>query len=419
MRREPWWFLSILSLSAILIGCGSDSVDTSGIGVQDGDLPSNVHVLSCNGSLMSGVAIYYDATPNMAGFLHDGGYEELVTYELDSAIPSGTSVRSYRVATRLENGMSEIESHREPSRSEFYALGDTELANVVDTASVDELSVVVTNLFQTDADINRVSRAISEKFFADSLAVGVAAARYKFRGTMYDIGLQYGTQSYEGPRPLYIMALGDHCAVADYFSRLEDSLPGDTHYLIFSPYLVGRAISFASIDATENIFQDRLPGLPRDEFTRQFSVHDSNKPAAFSASLEVANAPFSIVSELQNLDLAVSCERATGGSCSSQELSALSPQVIGSNGGALRVEIESGDLQSTVYRYDINFLTGTLSLPDWVSDWNIDIAEIEPGQFPGEKTQNLHRFMRQIRNDVEERFNPQPGHLRIYVNNDG
>ena len=415
MPIERQTLISLLVAAAlVLVGCGGEE-NGEEIAADPEATPTNTHVLSCEDA-SADVDVYFDATPNMAGFLADPRYEELVAFDLDDASPAGSSVRYYRVTDYLEGGMESAD--RMDARSEwFYGRGNTDLTTIVDSARTGNLSVVLTNLFQTDADINRVTRSISEKFLRDSLAVGFAAMRYSFEGTIYDIGYDHGTQWYEGDRPTYLMALGDHCAIAEFFDSTGPLLPSDARYAIFSPYAVQSPVTFDTIERTENLYQDRFEGVPVDDFTRQVTIRDRDGAASFEASVSTGPAPYSLLSSgAQELVLDVSCEETADGNCRPADQEAFQARLQGGVEGArLAVDLDPKRLRPTTYRYDIDFITEGTALPDWADAWNVDISEAEPGDFPGDRTQNLRRFIRQLQTDIEEIFRPQPGQLRVYV----
>lgn len=104
---------------------------------------------------------------------------------------------------------------------------ETLIQNVIDQISTDRMTIIVTDLFQTDVDVNLLTREIKQKFITNGLAVGILGIKSEFNGEVYDVGPNNYTFHYESDntspatfRPFYVLAFGNHIMSSSLESQM-------------------------------------------------------------------------------------------------------------------------------------------------------------------------------------------------------
>jgi len=139
--------------------------------------------------------IYLDATLSMQGFTNSEtfSYYQQTIPLLESAViktwKNGT-VNFNKFGNKIENlpDRKFLEANKAAFYSDKNYNRKTFIENVISTADTRHLSVIVTDLFQDNADINPLIEKIKTKFTGGDLAVGVMAIKSQFDGTIYDVG---------------------------------------------------------------------------------------------------------------------------------------------------------------------------------------------------------------------------------------
>jgi hypothetical protein len=156
----------------------------------------------------------------------------------------------------------------------------SKIDNAITPANEDKLTVIVTDLYQKDADVTQLKkRILAQNYFNQGnrgYGVGILAIRSEFNGDVYledgtNRKFAYTTNDSQGKvingkefRPFYVIFLGRYSDIADYFNKLGDSkkIPKDSHLTIFSPSnLVG-----------EVSYLQRTPVAPKTTKTKDSSV---------------------------------------------------------------------------------------------------------------------------------------------------
>jgi hypothetical protein len=126
------------------------------------------------------VDVFLDGTISMKGFIVPGiasRYQQTLPL-LESTVARGwadSQVVFHKFGTVIKD-LSE-RRYLDAQHPQFYDEAEvrekTLIQNVIDKAETDRLTLIVTDLFQTDADINLITAKIKEKFIAKNLSVGV------------------------------------------------------------------------------------------------------------------------------------------------------------------------------------------------------------------------------------------------------
>lgn len=205
------------------------------------------------------INIYVDGTPSMSGFVSNGAntkYMEAIRI-LDSSASTGwveskTKINYFRFGIKSEPVSRDV--YLSSLKAEFYdpsnpVLAVSQIDKVITSAEKDNISVIVTDLYQKGTDVTLVRNALREQYLRQGYAVGVLGIKSEFNGTIYDVGtqntsFQYNTQgkSLSKFHPFYVVILGSYKDVTHYYEKLkisgkEKQIINDDSFVIFYPKL--------------------------------------------------------------------------------------------------------------------------------------------------------------------------------------
>jgi hypothetical protein len=292
--------------------------------------------------------------------------------------------------------------------------------NDPNTCSNNSLTVIVTDLFQNDADVSLLTNVLNEKCLKKNFAIGILGIRSQYDGTVYDVGIQSYSFSYKSNdtdtktfRPFYLLILGKHADVANYFEQLKSSLSfiKDT-FVIFSPYIVNPLASFegGSIDESQglqevtNIISTNL----QDSRVKQFIIR-KDSDVGFAATLKYNQLPYTIPFDTKQLKADVIAEQyepTAEFKKSSEAHQSFKIECINclNNKFTLKLNLVPTTLPGNgIYRYGIIVRPSrdAYNVSHWWNDWDMDLSKIDKWRsdlktFEGSKTLNLKPFMNNL-----------------------
>lgn len=413
--------LYLLCLYLFLVGCASKKncfIST------EKTLIEKMSILSDN----LNVDVYLDATSSMKGFVDTetpSFYQRTLPF-LESAVTEGWKdgqVSFYKFGTTIEPLPER--NYLTARDSKFYDLnkeGDkTFLQTIVDSAQPTHLSVIITDLFQDNSDVNQVASKIRDKFISQNLAVGVFALKSQFKGTVYDVGpnndkFTYANRANEDSsmRPFYLIVLGSHTDIAHYFNQLGQSEIKNfpvKNAVIFSPYLGKPAIAFRDASVENDKVNDITGNLsnqnPNSELFKDFNIVGNPQTASFTVKYDYEPLPYT-VSFNPNIKAdiaALTCQNSDSQSGGNRALQVKSI-VFNQNENIASVEF-TGELTPSeipdrgIYPYKITLFPQDFVLPAWINEWDMDISQLNkwrksPELFEGSKTYNLKNFLNNL-----------------------
>lgn len=126
-------------------------------------------------------------------------------------------------------------------KTSFYDQKDTSLQKVVEQVNDKDLSVIITDLFQTNQDLDSLVRAIKEKGLGTRKAVAIVGLKSQFNGKIFDIGKNLSSLDYASTddpstyRPVYVMVLGNEndtrAFVTNYMKKLPQNAQAQAVFL--------------------------------------------------------------------------------------------------------------------------------------------------------------------------------------------
>lgn len=241
-RPSVLYALTLLALAAGA-GCGGDT--PSATWTTD---PASILVAheGCRDSVR--VDLFLDATASMSGYAAPGSVYVQFLDNLESAVSGAWADDSLRF---FKFG----ETVRPISRDEFRSARTaafyrergiftrTNIDAVIDQAAEGRVSVVVTDLFQDDGDINAIVSRVKERVFQRGLAAGLLALGSPYDGTIYDAPSgSYPYASTADPatyRPFYALMLGDAACLDRLYEALRSQpFVAGEHFLLLDRTVV-------------------------------------------------------------------------------------------------------------------------------------------------------------------------------------
>ena len=196
------------------------------------------------------VDVYWDATYSMKGYatITGNNFYRTLPDELEDLGNSLGTTKFFRFGQEVKP--LEGREHRRFSDPAYYDEVITAIHTVIGAANNEHLSVVVTDLFESDADWNNVAKQIKDKYFSQHKAMALIGIKNPFNGDIFDAGYgDHSKQAYDSGgdekryRPFYMMVLGSDAEVQVFLKRFKSrhAESESIHYLQLSENIVDQA----------------------------------------------------------------------------------------------------------------------------------------------------------------------------------
>ena len=358
--------------------------------------------------------IYFDATVSMKGFttLAAGNvYLTLPDLLVDMCGAMGET-KFFSFGEQIHP--LDRTNYRRLTAPEVYVEPITAVANVIDRADPNHLSIIVTDLFESESDWALVTQKLREKFFAAHSTVAVIGIRNSFQGEIFDVGLnaaKFNYNSFDDPnryRPFYLLVLGRDDVIKNFLRKFNEKqiLPNDTGYLLLAENLSETPADFSNfkLGDVENFFSDNTLGL--DSRVKEFGLDNFSEAASFMISWEYRPPLGACPIDFSEVDTAV-------------EIFSADEEWIPLEKNDVRVNLLKDERQSEIFLVKVsltpekslaegklNFVRikilpkeNGLRLPAWVEEWSVNVdgsAKI----FDGSKTLNLTRILGSLKDSI-------------------
>lgn len=359
--------------------------------------------------------VYFDATVSMKGFttLAAGNVYLTLPDLLGDLCGAAGEVKFFSFGEQIH--ALDGRNYRRFTTPDVYTEPITSVANVIDTADTSHLSIIVTDLFESESDWTNVTQKLRDKFFANHLAVAVIGIRNSFYGEIFDVGLnaaKFSYNSWDNPdryRPFYLLVMGRDDAVKNFLRKFNErqTLPNDTGYLLLSENLTETAGDFSNfaLEEQENFYSDDTLGL--DNRVKEFGLDTFNAPASFTFSWEYKPPLGACPLDLSTVDTAIEIFTVDGEQWTPR------PE------NDLRVSLMKDKRQSDIFLVKVsltpvkslaegklNFVRAKVMpkeqgyrLPAWVELWSVNV-DASAKNFDGSKTLNLTRVLGSLKDSV-------------------
>lgn len=378
------------------------------------------------------VDVYFDATVSMKGYttLAAGNVYRTLPDLLGDLGSSMGEVKFFAFGEKVRELTGR--EYRKFSSPEPYVELITAVHNVVDKTDSTHLSVIVTDLFESDADWSNISKKINDKFFANHMAVAVIGIRNSFQGEIFDVGLnaaKFQYDSYDYPyrfRPFYLLIMGQESAVKNFMTKFKErqTMPNDTGYLLLSENLseVSSDFSKMNLQTMENFFINEKINLA-DKSVREFGVDKFNQPAIFSLDFSynppLGACPLDMSNMKPEIKIFALNDEGWESLPSDEAEISFTPVEGQDNAYVVQFTIQP---ERSLREGEINFVHVALApsekgflMPQWVTNWNMPNVDVDPANFDGSKTINLIHVIGSLKDAVFSTNRPALVNLNFVV----
>lgn len=193
------------------------------------------------------VDIYIDATTSMQGFAvsPSSAYSQFLDQLEASALSAWKKAdpkfykfgQAIKLVTRTEFLSAKTDLAFYHEKGIFLK---TYIDSVVRRTDTKRLSVLVTDLFQNEGDVNIMVDRLKEKCFANGIAAGIIGVKSDFNGKVFDVpGFPQGYNLISKERPFYAIVFGNQYNMELLFDALKAKpFVKENQFLIFSNYII-------------------------------------------------------------------------------------------------------------------------------------------------------------------------------------
>ncbi|MBW4533126.1 MAG: hypothetical protein KME09_04240 [Pleurocapsa minor HA4230-MV1] len=335
---------------------------------------------------------------------------------------SGDHQHQAKELTRSEFNKAHKSEFYDGKKSNFPAVSSDLGSLITKPKNSDRLTVIVTDLDQNDGDVNLIANKIKENYFnnqAENYAVGIWAVKSEFNGTVYsasdaDKKFNYNTEGKTSKqyRPFYVLFLGHHQDIANYFDKLakeQGDLSDRSQFLIFSPHNLVADVSY--LNSPLNLSSDLA--APNLLHNGDVSVEKNNQPIELleiknknTDSLEIKyQLPLKQINHTLSADphdLKIATNVSAFDKFNKQQFKQapaaekalnFKDWQINDNQIEFTTSINPNNFpESNIYYFAVDVVAKDLQKPEWWSEWNLNSGS------DGSKTSNLYGFMNSLKN---------------------
>lgn len=321
----------------------------------------------------------------------------------------------------------------------FYQLTDKNFEDTrIDTAinaaitgqkNKDKISILITDLYQQESDIAKVTDQLKQYLEGD-YAVGILAIRSQFQGWIYDVGIAGGKFRYdttkvkpEQYRPFYLIILGKYPDVVNYFEQLKNldkNLFTEEQFMIFYHQIVSQpsllSISSNSPRRGNGLLRQKTMWVTGNQRKNRIKVdpetvellgvderlENSNKnsidnqasyyplpytlPLASEGNIFTLDPIVEIFDKSQNDFTPVKSVNLTA------DIFAITILNKEANMMNMTSEIDAKKLESGTYFIQANLIPYQFQEPNWWTTWNTEASNQD-----GSKTNKLKNFLSELK----------------------
>ncbi|OCR00802.1 hypothetical protein BCD67_24025 [Oscillatoriales cyanobacterium USR001] len=352
-----------------------------------------------------------------------------------AAFPKSESPKYYRFGTKREDKSfgNKSDKARYPNfygdyfldKDKYHYLGDAKIDKAiipVDGDVSDEISIIVTDLYQQNAVISDVIASLRKHYLEKQYAVGVIALKSQFDGTVYDINLGGNSQDYRTSdqypqkfRPFYLLVLGTYDNVSRFFDTFKDKSKNvglnfaENKFVIFSSLLVKET---SMLNITK-------PTLDNNGIERQFTINDgqvmievkneqtidrlmiTNKakdmekinyqvdyqPLSYTLPIRPESIEFKIQGDFNNNTKDFSPDQNIDKIFNLGNAKFLNNRLL-----TFEANLNTNEMQTGVYKFIVDLIPRKVESPKWWKEQNLS----ENDQFDGSRTYNLFPFLQDL-----------------------
>lgn len=444
------WVFGGLALALLLLaGCKSQSKAPP----PDGLFPAPAARPQAPASRV--VRVYVDASASMRGFTVPPAARYLhFLKRLEYCLLTGWADSAIRLARFGESiqpipDRPGLELALQPN---FYNDPVTKIDEPLGTVQSGDLTVVVTDLLQTNGNMTFLVRTLLKNLLPNRLSLGIWGLRSEFNGTVYGAEWQGPTFTYrttndpKSLRPFYMLVIGRREDVLRYVSVISKAYPAAStdSFLLLAPEVVEKPLEWkvmgpgrlTGVRASSEVVLPGKRGVGFGSFLLERNAVSALIPAELEY-LKVAHVPGVNFQSLERQVRQVKFFRRTNFFFIEKLRGPVEPSPEAA--GALRFELSEaksspGRLAVTVrvetkklrlegvyvFEYRPTLKVETFNLPAWYSEWSMEPEQLaaysqNPATFDGSRTPGLTEFVRTVWAAMVREYSPELGSLYLYI----
>ncbi|WP_302048344.1 hypothetical protein [Megamonas funiformis] len=360
----------------------------------------------------------------------DNAYRSLPD-DLDDIGNSMGSIKFYSFGQNIKP--LEGREHRKFADGANYDETITAIYNVVENADTNHLSIIITDLFESDSDWSNVTKQLKEKYFSQHLSVAIIGIKNPFKGEIFDVGLNAAKFDYDSGndpakyRPFYMFILGQDSEVKKFIQLWKNryAKTNEVQYLVFSENLMDKVADLSNMEIKDsnNIFSDEQLSLP-NQTLKEYDIDSLDENSSLTASFNYSSATDGCNLDMNKLSPDIKVWVLKDGQWQESEQS-----------GDIKCTFRSDESQEGNYLVSVNFTgektltpnsinlihiaikpedTGFI-LPDWIRAWNMDSSAVNMGQFDGSKTVNFLHIAESLKDSVLSTAQPSLVNMNLVI----
>lgn len=394
--------------------------------------------------------IQVDGTKSMQGFVNNARksrYEQ--TLELLDVIATASWSRDkstidyYRFGTERQ-GISK-QTYISAQKPNFYERGgvfqDGQITAAIPPSPTNRLSIIITDLYQTDADISSVIGKLKKEYLQQGYAVGILGIKSEFNGQVYDIGVRQVSRSYKTDgqqpkrfRPFYLIILGSYQNIAYYFEQLQKEskrLIEPEQFIIFYPRVIETSSALNLDRFTSEIprRQNKLRKIPtfnnrqvRGKIIDKTSTlalllqEDASETYELKQTISYFPSLYTLQVDPSQPDAFIPQNNGEIFDLDAQKFQPNNSQGIQFSNWQINetesepkltfsTSVDSKKIQPGIHTFAVNLIPNRFKEPQWWSKWNFDERTFDRNNnanFDGSTTLNLLNFMKGMKTVTSE-----------------
>ena len=221
--------IMLLGITILLSGCSLENHSSS-----SKDSVETPPKISYAKSDVISADIYLDGTTSMYGYVnYPGGtiYADAVK-DIDRTITENwknDSIEYIKFGDDFQKMDRDTFLHMD--KPDFYDQKDTSLQKVIEQSKENDLTIIVTDLFQTNQDLDSLVRSIKNKEMGKDKAIALIGLKSQFNGKIFDVGKNMSSLDYASSddpssyRPVYLLVFGNKNDTRTFVKSYQKKLP--------------------------------------------------------------------------------------------------------------------------------------------------------------------------------------------------
>lgn len=236
------------------------------------------------------IDIYIDATPSLDGF----AVGEMTVYSqfIDQLEASAVSAwknadpKYYKFGEKIKRiGRDEFLSAKN-NKKFYHEFTNSLIDSVFKRTNINRLSVVITDLFQNNGDVNSMVDNIKTHCLQNGVMVGILGVKSEFDGRIFDFpNCPIGGYPHNKERPFYAFVFGDPMKMGKLFEALQTKEFVKENQIILLTNQIMKSANVSIIKTKEAKFVNKKAPRIQANNSFDFSMKEAGKEARFNFEL--------------------------------------------------------------------------------------------------------------------------------------